>query len=214
MIGKIVKNRHMVLLGDDKSFQRHVKNCAKHNYLGSGPDTSGIKKPKNLDPKLLLLNHNYHTGTKAILYGKNKFAMEDMRTLHAFCAFIGAENCAQLKHLSLRNCGLSCTSRLNNFPAFTILSSAINLTRLDIDCKYGGTDPQRVAKLLHSDAYYFLQAYGRANGRRDAAVKLFHFGPESVADTKRRTTTQGEKMAELAELNEGVPVELAKLLNA
>ncbi|KAL8947574.1 MAG: hypothetical protein Q9183_007774, partial [Haloplaca sp. 2 TL-2023] len=104
VIGKIVKNRHMVLLGDHDSFQRHVKNSAKH-ASGGGPNTSGIKKPKNLDPKLLLLNRNYHAETQAILYGKNKFAIEDMRTLHAFCAFIGPDNCSQLKHLSLRNCG-------------------------------------------------------------------------------------------------------------
>ncbi|KAL8868453.1 MAG: hypothetical protein Q9174_004983 [Haloplaca sp. 1 TL-2023] len=217
LIGKNVPNGHKARLGDAQSFQKHIKSAAANSLVSSRPDTSDIQKPKNLDPILLRLNKTYNAETKAILYSRNKFTLEDMRTLFSFSAMIGRDNCQLLKRLSLRNCGNTYASQLNNYTTFTLLgaNNAVNLTRIDIDCRYppgSRFHPDRVASSLFSDAQYLLQEVARAAGKWTTATDLFHFGPRSVADDKTHQTTEAIKQADLAMLNNEVPPELEKLM--
>ncbi|KAL8820640.1 MAG: hypothetical protein Q9223_001184 [Gallowayella weberi] len=149
-----------------------------YNYA-SGKVT---KKP-SLPVQFALLNKQTYAETQPILYGANRFAFEDTKALLVFCGNIGPNNCALLKQLSIESWGRH-HLRVDSFAkyaAFTTLASAVNLTCLDIGCAVSvgrGTwgDGQKVATVFYRDAHLWLDAFGKANGRFDAAVDIIDFG--------------------------------------
>ena len=171
----------------------------------------------SLVPNLLALNHQVHAETYPILYGGNVFALDDTTALYSFCANIGPKNCAALRELTIKEFGYSTAHKALNHPAFTIMASAINLTRLHLDClvhPWGGQ--QHMARKFFSDAHHWLEAVGSARGRRDAAVDIIDLGQQNFRSPFNSGTQSGQQadLSKPQEMIEKFQSELRKLLRA
>lgn len=133
-----------------------------------------------LVPNILLLDREIHAQTQPILYGGNKFYLEDTTALHAFLATIGPKNCSTLTDLTVKGWGYTKAHKAMNHPAFTLLASAVNLQRLHMDCRihYGG-GPLPVARQFFRESFHFLEAVGAAKGEFDAALNVIEVLPEN-----------------------------------
>lgn len=125
-----------------------------------------------LTPNILLLNRAIYAETQPILYAGNTFAVEDTTALHAFLAIIGPKNRATITDLTIRGWGYTKTHKALNHPAFTMLASAVNLTRLNLDCQIAWGGPCMIAKQLYRDGFHWLEAVGVAKGKFDAAIDI------------------------------------------
>ena len=69
-----------------------------------------------------------------------------------------------------------------NHPAMTLLGAAINLQRLKIESRIGWSGHvQGYARQLFRDGSHFFDAYGRANGRKDAGVDIIDIGGQNLS---------------------------------
>lgn len=177
-------------------------------------DQKQVVKP-SFGPNFLLLNRQFHAETQPILYGANIFAFEDTKALHAFCATIGPKNCASLQQLVVRSLGYSDASRALVHPAFTVLASAVNLTRLEMACSiFYRDDGKRVAREFYRYSYHWLEAVGRSKGAVDAAVDLVVIGKQNMYHDNCLCCTEAKRIETLTRLREEFDSELRKLLKA
>ena len=124
-------------------------------------------------PNLLLLNEAIYAETQPILYAGNTFVVEDTMAMYAFLANIGPRNRANITDLTVDRWGYSKTHKALNRPALTMLADAVNLRRLNLDCKIAwGLHPKRIAKQLYRDGFHWLEAWGAAKGKFDAGVDI------------------------------------------
>ncbi len=91
-----------------------------------------------------------------------------------------------------------------NFPAFTMLGSAVNLESVYINCRIHWDGPKAVARKIYRDAHHYLEAVGDAKGRYDAAVDILEFHPENWAGqsgsrSEPATSTKGFTTEECVE---------------
>ncbi|KAG8529621.1 uncharacterized protein KY384_005101 [Bacidia gigantensis] len=182
------------LISTDKAYRRTVKRAViGRDESGNGirrakggrtwfwgrtrPEPARYAAPENhILPNMLLLNKATYEEARAILYGGNVFSVEDTMALHGFLAIVGAENRALISEVEICGWGWSAATKAMNHPAFTILSQATNLRRLRISCMvrengkyYSAKD---VARSIYRDAFLWIEAVGRAQGQKDAALKL------------------------------------------
>ena len=138
-------------------------------------------KPASLVPAILTMNHETFNEAQAILYGNNKFTVEDTTALHSFLAGIGSKNIRALVDVTIKSWGMSRGHKTMNHPALTLLSSAVNLRRIHIDCQInwsrGGVG---TAQQLYRDGFHFLEAFGMAKGRKDAAIDVIEMKEEHM----------------------------------
>lgn len=130
-----------------------------------------------LMPNLLLLNQAIYAETQPILYAGNSFAVDDTKAMHAFLANIGPKNRATISDLTIHGWGDTRALKALNYPAFTLLAGAVNLTRLYINCKIIYHDPKCQAKQLYRDGFHWLEAVGVAKGKFDAAIDVIEIEP-------------------------------------
>ncbi|KAL9003105.1 MAG: hypothetical protein Q9188_004010 [Gyalolechia gomerana] len=177
IIWRLRQYRHTAALGDTETFQNFLR---RGRYRLYSPAPKPILKP-SFGPNILLLSRQMHAETSPILYGANVFAFEDTRALHAFCANVGPKNCALLQQLALKHMGYSKGSKALNNPAFAMLGSAVNLTRLAMDCSihYSGRGEQ-IARQFYRDGHHWLEAVASNKGRRDAAVDIIELGMQNI----------------------------------
>ena len=170
-------------------------------YLKAGSDTLPA-----LVPDILLLNKTIYAETQPILYAGNAFTVDDASAMHAFLATIGPKNRATIKDLTINGWGYSRTHKTLNFPAFTLLVGAVNLTRLSLDCVISWGGPDRKAKQLYRDGFHWLEAVGVKKGKFDAAVDMI----EVTGDFFLRAQKSG---SEQEEMKKEFKAELRKLLS-
>ena len=133
-----------------------------------------------LVPNLLLLNQAIYAETQPILYSGNTFAVEDTMAMHAFLANIGPRNRANITVITLKGWGYSRAHKALNRPALTMLADAVNLRRLNLDCKIAwGLNPKRTAKQVYRDGFHWLEAVGAAKGKFDAGVDIVELAPRN-----------------------------------
>jgi len=94
-------------------------------------------------------------------------------------ATAGPKNCATLTDLVIKGWGYTKAHKAMNFPAFTMLGSAVNLESLYIDCRIHWDGPKGVARQIYRDGHHFLEAIGAAKGKYDAAVELLSFDSDN-----------------------------------
>jgi hypothetical protein len=136
-------------------------------------------------PNLLALNHQIYSEAQAILYGSNAFTLEDTTALHNFLANIGSRNAALLADVTIKGWGYSKAHKALNHPAFTLLASAVNLRRLHLDCRISWySSPQRVAMQVYRDAFHWLEAFGTAKGKWDAALDIIEVLKDNFGDSR------------------------------
>ncbi|KAL8826047.1 MAG: hypothetical protein Q9170_007560 [Blastenia crenularia] len=225
LVSKLRQCRHVVGLGDTETFQSFRRwRRGRYGWYAPVPATTPIIRP-SLVPNMLAVNRQMFAEAQPILYGANVFAFEDTKTLHTFCANIGPKNCAALRELSVKHWGQTAARRAMNYPAFCALASAVNLTRLSLDCdvSYGSASPRNKARQFHRDGFLWLEAVGRAKGHRDAAVDLIDLGIENVDEWKNINDWDGHgngrksdeaKLIELPKVVVDFRTELRMLLEA
>lgn len=94
-------------------------------------------------------------------------------------ATAGPKNCALLTDITIKAWGYTKAHKAMNFPAFTMLGSAVNLQSLYISCRIHWDGPKGVAKQIYRDGHHYLEAIGNAKGRYDAAVEVLDFNPDN-----------------------------------
>ena len=167
---------------------------------------AGFNTLPALVPDILLLNKTIYAETQPILYAGNAFTVDDTSAMHAFLATIGPKNRATIKDLTINGWGYSRAHKALNFPAFTLLVGAVNLTRLSLDCviSWGGVD--RKAKQLYRDGFHWLEAVGVAKGKFDAAVDMIEITDEFFLRAQKSGSEKEEMEKEFR-------AELRKLLS-
>ena len=128
---------------------------------------------KTLSPDLLAVSKQIQSEAVGYLY-KQPIILEDTVALHTFLAAIGPSNRLQVTDLTVNAWGTGRgTHKAMNVAALTILAGCTNLKSIYLDCRIGWVRaPKQLALQLYRDGHYFFEAYGAANGRKDAAVDV------------------------------------------
>lgn len=131
-------------------------------------------------PAMLALNKQINAEAINYLYGHD-FVFQNSAALHCLLATVGPRNQQRLINVDVMDWGREGAAKAMNYSSMTLLAGATNLKSLRFLCDVGywSIRPNRVARRLFRDAVLFFEAYGRANGRKDAAVDILHFGDVS-----------------------------------
>lgn len=175
IVGYQYNHRHVARRGKvyrPESYRRYGRRSRGHLSHGS-KEMSPIST--SFVPALLAVNKQISAESINYLYGHD-FIFADPTALHSFLTTIGLRNQQRLKDLEIMAWGQSGVGKGNNHASLTLLAGATNLEalRLTCDVRYYSSKPQFVARRVFLDAHWFLEAYGAANGRKDAAVDIIH----------------------------------------
>lgn len=127
-------------------------------------------------PALLAVSKQIHSESVGFLYHR-RVSFYDTQALHAFLATVGSHR-QFVRHVVIRSFGYGQgVSRAMDVAAFPLLGLCTDLRVLKFDCRIGyRTLPSKIAPRIHRDAHHFLEAFGSAKGRADAAVDILEFG--------------------------------------
>ena len=127
-----------------------------------------------LTPNLLAVNKQIHAEAVGYLY-KQPVVLEDTVALHTFIAGIGPKNRLQLDDIVVKGWGTGRgTHKASNAASMTLLSTCTNLRKFTLNChiSWRRRDPRATARQLYRDGHHFLEGFGAANGRKDAALDV------------------------------------------
>ncbi|KAI7226869.1 hypothetical protein KC330_g8646 [Hortaea werneckii] len=125
-----------------------------------------------LVPALLAVSKQLHKEAVGFLY-QSPLIFKDPHALHSFLAGIGSHR-AYVRDVLLQQWGYGRgTKNAMNYAAFPLLGLCTNLSSLTIEKGIGlRTQPEKIAELVYRNTHFFLEAYGMAKGRKDAAVDV------------------------------------------
>jgi hypothetical protein len=169
------------IVSTTKTYRRTVCRTTSENMEGCRYRQRGSRHrvpkdgtaPKQLVPNLLAVSKQIHNETINILYGHD-FVFTDTDALHRFLTVIGVRNQKRLHSIDVQD---FCTGRRTaaiNHCAFMALAGATNLKSLILSNEEFRhySSPKGLARGLYSNTHFFLEAYGAANGRMDAAIDI------------------------------------------
>jgi len=144
----------------------------------------------NLVPNLTVLNKQLRTETINYLYQQH-FHLPDSRALLAFLSTIGHANAARLREITVYNW----RSDARDYAAMTALAPATALRRStikDFILRRGDTEQyaRNVANKIWRQSHFFIQAYGAAAGRRDAALGIINVRASFAFRMRHRNVQQ------------------------
>lgn len=152
---------------DDMEMCRYRQRGSRHRVAENG------KAPKQLVPNLLAVSEQIHNETVNMLYGQG-FAFTDTDALHRFLIVIGQRNQQRLRSIDVQSFCSGRMTRAINHCAFMALAGATKLKTLILnneDFRHYSS-PKGLARGLYSSTHFFLEAYGAAHGRIDAAIDI------------------------------------------
>jgi hypothetical protein len=185
----------MSIVAKTKAYRRTVRRAPIYDpegdrYIqratGRGKPKKQIQDPEEgnqsppLVPNLLAVSKQIHTEAVNILYNQD-FMFQDTDALHRFLTIIGPRNQQRLHSIDIKNFCQGRNTRTLNHCAFMSLAGATNLKTLHLNSAefrswYSGA--KGFARGLYSNMHSFLEAYGVANGRRDAALDIIQMDQE------------------------------------
>ncbi|KAL8875944.1 MAG: hypothetical protein Q9192_008957, partial [Flavoplaca navasiana] len=168
--------RHTVVIGGGRSF---MASAPPHEFDSTRLVPWSLDSPPSLTPAIIALNNEVCTQARPILYGSNKFALEDPKALFVFCTSIGPKNCAMLQKVSLYHFGSTAARKALRYPALAALGNAVNLQSLSLVCRICPGNALRTAQQFFRDGHSWLEAVGAKEGRRDAAVDRIELGSQN-----------------------------------
>lgn len=185
-------HRHVAVRGEvyanhDFEYRPYYTRRPKHGAVELAPISTTFV------PALLAVNRQINAEGINYLYGQD-FVFKDTTALHSFLAPIGTRNQQRLENIEVMAWGRSGVSKGNNHAALTLLAGATNLKSLKLMCdvSYWSNNPTRIANRVFADGHWFLEAYGAANGRKDAAVDILEMDPSNFIHSWRPNTEDGE----------------------
>ncbi|KAI7320133.1 hypothetical protein KC315_g9541 [Hortaea werneckii] len=127
-----------------------------------------------LVPALLAASKQLHKEAYGFLY-QTPLIFKDIHALHSFLAGIGSHR-AYVRDVLLQQWDYGYgrgTKNPMNYAAFPLLGLCTNLRSFTIEKGIGlRTQPEKIAELVYRNSHFFLEAYGMAKGRKDAAVDV------------------------------------------
>jgi hypothetical protein len=184
LIGYQSGHRHIARRGPVYSMDHYIsgwrrRRCGRgdRNHQQVSPITTSFV------PALLAVNKQINAEAINYLYGHD-FAFADSSALHSFLATIGHGNQQRLTNIEVKSWGHSGVGKGNNHASLTLLAGATNLKSLSLSCdvSYYSNKPGRIAARVFGDAHRFLEAYGAAHGKKDAAVDILKLDESNFAD--------------------------------
>lgn len=139
-----------------------------------------VPKVNTLIPNLLAVNKQIHNEAMNVLYGQ-ELIFEDTVALHRFLATIGHRNQQRLVSIDLKTFAYGRRKMPVNHCAFALLGGATNLKSIKMPSNRGGWygGPLHHAQGIYRDMHFFLEAFGDANGRKDAAVDIMQISEDN-----------------------------------
>nr|POF06921.1 hypothetical protein CFP56_31545 [Quercus suber] len=208
--GHALTDYEVALCAKHKSYRRTVTHWNiedwELNYHGYVTDAKRgqVEPPKHFAPSLLATNKQIHDEGVFFLYNQ-RFVFQDLYALHSFLAEIGPRNCRFVTDVTIKTWGFGRgVHRAMNFCAFTMLALCTNLRSLTLDCDMDwgySSNPKRLARTVYRNAHHFFEAFGVANGRRDAAmdiIRLKETNFDHFSYSHHGTKPVGEKQHEKA----------------
>ena len=180
LVSKTKKNRRTVTRGpipnDDGTWyygSRRRRRARRAALLSQQSQQSEVQdQPNQLTPALLAVNKQVHSEALGYLY-QQPIVVEDTYALHSFLASIGSNRSAVTEIVVRGWGGGRGAHKAMNFCAFPLLGLCNNLKKVVFDCEIGWyRAPERLARQLYRDGHIFFEAYGTANGGKDAAVDV------------------------------------------
>ena len=187
---------------------------AFHAQQSQSQGNEGPHPPRALIPALLAVNQQIHSEAVGFLY-QQPITLEDTYALHSFLATIGS-NRPRLTDITVRGWGNGRgTHKAMNFTAFTLLADCINLKILSLDCQIGWLrKPKNLARQVYRDTHFFLEGYGAAHGRRDAAVDLLELNDWNYDKANGHWYARLEDLPDVAGFKGAFHEELRSLLES
>jgi hypothetical protein len=147
--------------------------------------TSVVDAETKFVPALLAVNKQINLEGINYLYGQD-FVFEKTVALEQFLAIIGPQNQQRLLSVELVSWTKTGVSKSSNYSALTLLAGATNLQSLVFDCALNGwgTPAETLALQIYRDGHHFMEAYGRANGSKDAVVDIIELDDENFDPSK------------------------------
>jgi len=162
--------------------------CARSkNVQDQDSQSSSPPAISPLVPNILAVSKQIHHEAIDILYDQD-FMFRDTDALHRFLTIIGPRNQQRIRSVDIKSFCTGRNTRTLNHCAFMSLATATNLKTLYLpttEFRYY-SDAKGLARGLYSNAHFFLEAYGVANGRRDAALDVIQLGEHSFDYFYRR----------------------------
>lgn len=181
IVGHQDSYRHVAHRGRVYASDAYLQTYRRRNtrYLKDGQKEVAPKERKFV-PALLATNKQINAEAINFLYRQN-FVFQNPTALHSFLAMIGLRNQQRLENIAIMSWGKSGVAKGNNHSSLTLLAGATNLKSLGIMCdvSYYSNKPQWIARRLFRDGHWFFEAYGAANGRKDAAVDIIQLSDEN-----------------------------------
>ncbi|KAI7513040.1 hypothetical protein KC347_g1953 [Hortaea werneckii] len=173
--------------------------------------TTNNGEPAGLAPALLAVSKQLHTEAVGYLYHQ-PLIFEDTHALHSFLASIGSHR-EYIRDVVLQHWGYGRgTKNAMNFAAFPLLGLCTNLKSLTFERGLGyRAQPEKIAELVYRNTHFFLEAYGTAKGRKDAAVDVLVLGKQ-VVDATSYCFYAGTEGSSKEERRERFQAALRKLL--
>lgn len=135
-------------------------------------------EPNVLAASLLAVSRQIYHETRDILYS-NEFRFLDSIALYSFLINLGPVNAKYLKTIRLLGWGYGRGTQGYNHACFSVLVWATNITAFHIDARLGWHRATcRGAQQFYRNAFPWLEAFGTAKGRADAAVDVLQFSED------------------------------------
>jgi hypothetical protein len=147
--------------------------------------TSVVDAETKFVPAPLAVNKQINLEGVNYLYGQD-FVFEKTVALEQFLAIIGPQNRQRLLSVELVSWTKTGVSKSSNYSSLTLLAGATNLQSLVFDCALNdwGTSAEALALQIYRDGHHFMEAYGRANGSKDAVVDIIELDDDNFDPSK------------------------------
>lgn len=158
-------------------------------------------KSTTLIPNILAVSKQIREEAINCLYNQD-FVFEDTVALHRFLATIGLCNQQRLLNIEIKAFATGRRTMPVNYCAFALLANATNLKSVKISRHHSWRyrSPSNHAKGLYRDAHSFMEAFGDAHGRKDAAVDIIDITQDNF-DNYDRFTYRRNRSSEREDLS-------------
>jgi hypothetical protein len=183
----LIDDNGILLAAITKGYRRTIYRCPydpgewhyTRRVLEKGETNRGVVS-NELVPNLLAVSKQIHHEAVNMLYGQ-ELMFQDTDALHRFLTIIGPRNAQRLLSIDIKELCRGKIRNTLNHCAFMSLTTATKLKALHLpmDDFSQYTCAKTLARGLFCIAHFFLEAYGAAHGRKDAAIDVIQLDDDT-----------------------------------